>query len=558
MSKSKYYVDTLPKITKNRSKFPLDRNVKTSLNVGNLVPLFYQEVLPGDTFSVKTNIVSRLTSAWIKAPLDNLMMHVHYIYTPNRLVWERWAEFLGENKKSKWANTEDIRIPKVKLGKVVAGSVANYLGIPIGDYTNQNILVNALPFRAFALCWNEWFRDQNNQDPVEIEMGNNQFTTNTDPWSPTNIYGMVPQINKFQDYFTSALPDAQKGDPVTIAIGDTAPVITGATRNIDSDNGILLDLETFTDSPNFGHKGNSIYQTLGLKSLMAENYKARFNTGVDNSTSSPSVINENIGFIPRNLYADLRNATAISINELREKFQLQKLLEKEARGGTRLTEIISYQFGVDAGDARLQRPEFLGGETTPIEINQVPNTAGGEDATQGSISGYSLSGSMSGFNKSFVEHGILIAFVSIRQKHSYQQALNKYWMRDTKVDFYNPTFANLGEQPIHTREIFINAGENDIFGLNEIYADYRYAPDMITGQMSSLHDTPLDNWHFGDLYENAPVLGDEFIKETNLFVDRAIAVQSTLADQFILDAYVKNPAVRVMPRYGVPGLIDHN
>lgn len=542
---AQYLQDTLPKVTKSRSKFNLNHNVKTSLNVGDLVPFMFQEVLPGDTFKINSNILTRLSSAYIKAPMDNLILNVHYISVPMRLLWDRWEEFNGANKKNKWAQKELLTIPTLTITEVAVGSIADYLGIPVGTYPN-GLEVNALPFRAYALIWNEWFRDQNNQDPVLVPTDSKSYQVNNKPWAPNNIYGMPAKINKLMEYFTGCLPEPQKGDPVLLPLTGDAPLVGKGmiTKNI------FARISSEIGSRNSNAVWDNQYLKFNLNSSGALDGRLRI-------TPEDDVYARGVDM--SDVKADLSKVSAASVNDLRMAFQLQKLLEKDARGGTRYTELINYHFGVQSMDGRLQRPEFLGGETSPIQINQVvqtSNTSG--DSPQANIAGYTASMIQSGMAKSFTEHEIIIGFVSIRQKHSYQQGLNKFWKRSVRTDFYNPTFANIGEQPVMTTEIYAKAPKTDVFGFNEAWADYRYKPDTITGQMRSDAKTGFDLWHFADNYSNAPVLGDEFIKETPIFVDRTIAVPSKTAHQFLLDIYVENEAIRVMPTYSVPGLIDHN
>lgn len=531
---SNYQQGILPKITKARSKFKLDFNVKTSLNVGDLIPFYTQEVLPGDTFKIDTNIISRLASSFVKAPMDNLTLQQHYFFVPNRLIDDRWQELMGENKKTKWAQKEVIKNKKIKLGKVEAGDLLDYLGVPVGDYTNRAVNeVNAMYSLAYALVWNEWYRDQNVQDPVLIETSKRLYNNNQQPWSPSNFLGKPAKINKFQDYFTSCLPDTQKGNPIVLSLGGTAPLINEQLK--------LSDV-------NYTRTGGTIQTGAFLNSTITSNRINLTDTLPDNIQGKANV------FIPTQ--ADLTKATSISINDLRQSFQLQKMLERDARGGTRYIEIIQSHFGVESDDARLQRPEFLGGKNEPINISQVLNTS---DTNTGNIAAFSHSQAQSYVSKSFTEYGIILGLVSIRQKHSYQQGLNKMFTRDVRTDYYSPEFANLGEQPVYQYEIFAGTAKKDnVFGYNEAWADYRYKPDMITGQMRSDSNNGYGVWHFGDNYANAPVLSDEFVKETEIFVDRTISVTSKVAHQFILDIYCDNTAIRTMPTYSVPGNIDSN
>lgn len=542
---SNYSQGQVTNIFKKRSKFMLNSHHKTSSNVGDLVPFYLQEVVPGDSFKVDTEQVNRVASAWVKSPMDNLELEMRYFFTPYRLIWEHWEELMGDNKKSAWAQKEVFTVPQMRVTTaegVHFGSLADYFGIPINE---KNVgSVSALPFRAYAKIYDDWFRDQNNQDPIHIPTGDEDASYDRSEFAPDHIFGMPAKINKKFDYFTGCLPAPQKGDPVGFALAETADIKSK-----------VADVSLRYKFNNYQHEelgdANAVFKAGDL-------YSEAGGAG-GGTTNTAAYIKFDSTDLSNNLYADLSDAQSITVNDLRFAFQLQRLLEKDARGGTRYTEIILNHFGVQSSDARLQRSEYLGGSSTPININQVLQTSNSIDGSpQANVSGYSLSGGKSGFMKGFTEHGMVIGVMAVRQKHTYQQGIERFWLRKNRIDFYDPTFANIGEQPVYQKEIFAGADADKIFGYNEAWADMRYKPDRVSGMMRSAAKTSFDVWHFADDYENAPVIGDEFVKETPMFVDRALAVTSKTSHQFIFDIYIQNEAIRVMPTYSVPGYIDQN
>lgn len=564
-SNKTFSFSTLPSVVKHRSKFNMNSHHKTTLSLGKLVPFYNVEVLPGDTFKVSTNQVSRLASSFIKVPIDNLFIDFFYFFVPNRIIFEKWQNVMGENTESAWAQEEEFEVPSMSFLKtdgitplkVHKGSIADYLGIPTNVDNIPNI--NILPFHAYALIWNEWFRDQNNQDPVLIDKTAtdkiyNDGEDDLKPWAPDSIYGECAPVTKISDYFTSALPAPQKGDAVSINLTGNAPV--NSMFQSHETNSQALTFEDLSGAlPISGNKSLGV----GLQGMSGDV------TGILKSFGD--VTGETATLAPNNLWADMSSVTAANVNDLRFAFQFQKMLERDARGGTRYTEILQSHFGVYSPDSRLQRPEFLGGTRTPIAVQQVAQTtpSGSSGDIDANVAAYSLSNGTSGFNKGFVEHGWVIGVMCIRQKHTYQQGINQSFFRFNRLDYYDPVFANIGEQPIRKKEIFAGAlneaggiANDEIFGYNEAWASYRYVPDRISGELRSTLDAPEDVWHYGDLYSNAPIISDSFVRETPIYVDRTIVVPSTTSDQFLVDIYVKNTAIRVMPTYSVPGLIDHN
>ena len=560
-----------PQVDIQRSTFDRSSGHKTTFNAGKLVPIYVDEVLPGDTFEMKTSAIIR-GSTPIFPVMDNANLDIYYFFVPNRLVWDHWKEFNGENTTSKWEQTVEYSIPQmapplstetVPTEGWEKGTLADYMGIPTqvgpgGAQANAQWTVNHLPFGAYCLIWNEWFRDQNLQDPVLIDKGDSQ----------TNGRHLVPEgnsitfenqaalqganllpVNKYFDYFTGALPEPQKGPEVLLPLGNTAPVIT-LTEDIPSVTG---------DSPQMRFTSNgpiNLQHSVAIQPL-----------GNGKGTMIQTVANTDLSdgkLIPTNLYADLENATAATINELRLAFQLQKLYERDARGGTRYIEIIKSHFGVTSPDARLQRPEYLGGERIPINIDQVIQTSGTMEGTtpQGNTGAYSLTGNQgSYFKHSFVEHGYVLGLACVRTEHTYQQGLEKIWNRKNRFDFYWPALANIGEQAILNKEIYLQAlstPNEEAFGYQEAWAEYRYKPSRVSSAFRSNVTGSLDAWHYADYYEELPKLSAEWVQETYKNVDRTLAVQSTLEDQYIADFWFKCKCTRPMPIYSIPGLIDHH
>lgn len=561
-----------PQVDIQRSTFDRSSGHKTTFNAGKLVPIYVDEVLPGDTFEMKTSAIIR-GSTPIYPVMDNANLDIYFFYVPNRLVWDHWKEFNGENTTNKWEQTVEYSIPQMAPPLAnnstpagwEKGTLADYMGIPtlIGpgaSQTNPEYTVNHLPFRAYCLIYNEWFRDQNLQDPVLIDTGDSQTngrhlvpeTTPIEYQIQAALQGanLLP-VNKYFDYFTGALPEPQKGPDVLLPLGNTAPIITNQSPNsILPQYGVTFKSDQFTE---VGKTHNLSIQVTGQK----------YGKMVANNSATTTLEAQNA--VPNNLIADLGNATAATINELRLAFQLQKLYERDARGGTRYIEIIKSHFGVTSPDARLQRPEYLGGERIPINIDQVIQTSGTAEGTtpQGNTGAYSLTGNQgSYFKHSFVEHGYVLGLACVRTEHTYQQGLEKIWNRKNRFDFYWPALANIGEQAILNKEIYLQdskAMNEEAFGYQEAWAEYRYKPSRVSSAFRSNIETgSLDAWHYADYYEALPKLSAEWVQETYKNVDRTLAVQSTLEDQYIADFWFKCKCTRPMPIYSIPGLIDHH
>ncbi len=536
-----------------RSVFDRSSSVKTTFNVGELVPFYIDECLPGDTFSIDRSIVARLQTL-ITPPMDNLYLDTYFFYVPNRLVWEHWKQFCGENTESPWIPQTEYEIPQITspTGGWSTGTLADYFGIPTGV---ENLSVSALPFRAYALIVNDWFRDENLCDPLAFPTTDATVTgVNTGNFVTDCAKGGKPYIAaKYHDYFTSCLPAPQKGPDVLIPVAGASDLpVVSLSRSIPSDR--------YPQQP-VAIKGLSGNEMVGNGSLrISDNIPGylAYNVG----TGVSPAFNNQVVF--DNLWAVTSgSAQAATINQLRLAFQIQKFYEKSARGGTRYIEVIKSFFGVTSPDARLQRPEYLGGNRIPIHIQQVVQNSGTQDSgtPQGTPTGLSVtSDTHSDFTKSFVEHGFVIGLMVARYDHTYQQGIERFWSRKSKFDYYWPVFANIGEQAVKNKEIYAqgNAKDDEVFGYQEAWADYRYKPNRVCGEMRSTATAPLDSWHFADKYTKLPTLSDEWIREDKSNVDRALAVTSAVSNQIFCDIFIQNRSTRPMPLYSVPGLIDHH
>lgn len=528
----------IPRAEIQRSSFNRSHGYKTTFDSGYLVPFYVDEVLPGDTFNLKCTLFARLATPIVPF-MDNMFLETFYFFVPNRLLWDNWQKFNGEQLNP--GDSTDYLLPTIKnTNPFDVGSIADYFGIPTGV---SNLEVNALPFRAYNLIYNEWFRDENLQDSLPVEKGD----------GPDDVadYKLVRR-GKRHDYFTSALPWPQKGPGVEIPLTGNAPIIGNGnainfTTNLSNNFALQITTRGGSEStPNLrfvGGQGNAALPSSdpGPVSQSVSNYPL---VGLAKSESG--------------LVADLSEVTSATINSLRQAFQIQRLYERDARGGTRYTEILRSHFGVVSPDARLQRPEYLGGSSSPININPVQQTSA-TDATspQGNLAAFGLASSrIHGFTKSFVEHGYIIGLVNVRADLTYQQGLQRMWSRQTRFDFYWPALAHLGEQAVLNKEIYAQgtAADEEVFGYQERYAEYRYYPSQITGKFRSTYVQPLDMWHLSQKFDNLPTLSAQFI-EDNPPVSRVIAVQDE--PQFLLDTYFSLNCVRPMPVYGVPGLVDH-
>nr|CDL65904.1 unnamed protein product [uncultured bacterium] len=539
----------LPSVDISRSQFDRSSSLKTTFNVGDLIPFYIDEVLPGDTFNVKSSKVIRMQSL-VTPIMDNIYLDTYYFFVPNRLVWSHWQQFNGENTESAWLPTTEYQVPQVTApaNGWSIGTIADYFGIPTGVACS----VNALPFRAYALICNEWFRDENLSDPLNIPISDATVVgSNGDNYITDIVKGGMPfKACKYHDYFTSCLPAPQKGPDVLLPLSSSpVPVTTSDT---------MVDPLQYSKYPMAGVDSWNLSPTLmrniirPFEGVEGANYQVHQFTG-----DIPTID----AFRPLNLVANLQNATAASINQLRLAFQIQRLYERDARGGTRYIEILKSHFGVTSPDARLQRPEYLGGNRIPININQVlQQSETTSTSPQGNPVGQSLTTDTNAdFVKSFVEHGFVIGLMVARYDHTYQQGLERFWSRKDRFDYYWPVFAHIGEQAVLNKEIYTSgtAVDDEVFGYQEAYADYRYKPSRVTGEMRSAAPQSLDVWHLADDYASLPSLSDSWIRESASTVDRVLAVSSNVSAQLFCDIYIQNRSTRPMPMYSVPGLIDH-
>lgn len=532
-----------------RSTFRRDHSVKLSFNVGDVIPFYVDEVLPGDTFQLKTSMVARLQTL-LTPMMDNLYLDTYFYFVPNRIVWQHWRELMGENTQSAWLPTVEYSVPQVTApsGGWSIGSIADYMGIPTGV---ANLSVNALPFRAYALIMSEWFRDENLSDPLNIPVDDATLAGSNGTNYITDVVkgGMPFKAAKFHDYFTSALPAPQKGPDVAIPVsgGANYPVRT-LEEGVSGLSNVPLEIMTFDKMP---------YNVVGVNKNDSPEPGALWATLSTVSANAEP-------FVPTNLWAiNDGSVSAATINQLRMAFQIQKLYEKDARGGTRYIEILKSHFGVTSPDARLQRPEYLGGNRIPVNINQVvQNSATQADGTPlGDTAAFSVTTDVHGdFIKSFVEHGFVIGVMVARYDHTYQQGLERFWSRRDRLDYYFPVFANIGEQPILNKEIYAQGTTQDdeVFGYQEAWADYRYKPSRVAGEMRSKAPASLDVWHLADEYTTLPKLSDAWIREDKTNVDRVLAVTSSVSNQMFADLFISCKATRPMPVYSIPGLIDHH
>lgn len=523
-----------PQATIQRSTFDRSCSTRTTFDSGYLIPVFIDEALPGDTFSISLNALGRLATP-IFPFMDNLYLDFHFFAVPNRLVWNNWERFNGAQDNP--GDSTDFLIPTITsptINGYDTGSIYDYFGIPVNT---PNLPHNVLPLRCYNLIWNEWFRDENLQDSVPV------FKGDTGGGESSSTYTLLRR-NKRYDYFTSCLPWPQKGAAVLLPLGGEAPIVG---------DGSPIQFTT-ASSPDF---------TDGM-------------FGMDSSINAARVSNygATMGFNPvywqnTGLVADLSVATATTINSIRQAFQVQRLLERDARGGTRYVEILKSHFGVTSPDFRLQRPEYLGHFSQFINVTPVPQTSSvdGQPSPQGNLAAFgTVTVDRHVVSKSFVEHCYIIGLASVRADLNYQQGLDRLWSRSTRYDFYWSAFSHLGEQAVLNQEIYAQDGSNLSpgtstpinqlpFGYQERYAEYRYKNSLITGQFRSQYVNTLDPWHLAQYFVGLPQLNSEFIQE-NPPVDRVLALSSPYP-QLKLDMYFRMKCARPMPVFSVPGYVDH-
>lgn len=541
-----YHFSAVPQANIQRSRMNIPFDHKTTFYEGQLIPLYLHEVLSASTFSVTESFCVRMATP-IFPVMDDCYLDMFFFFVPNRLIWDHWKEFNGENNSTYWTQPTEYLTPQLKATNVKGGTVWDYFGLPTA--VEKELSVSALPFRAYALVWNEFFRSEVVQSPTYFYRGDNDLTYGD---TLSAIYGgEVLRANRKFDYFSSALPAPQKGDAVTLPLGTTAPVITGSvnTKLPASAQQNALSFGVFTTP------GQTRHQLVVEQQLVGP---AAYTDQVKALSSTEAGTPSNFVMYPSNLYADLSAATATTINDLRQAFAVQRYYEKLGLAGSRYTEFLNAFFGVVAEDARLQRPEYLGGFRTHINMDQVVQTSSTDSTSpQGNTAAFSLTcNKHHAFTYSSTEHGWILGLGVVRVNRSYQQGINRMWSRRDKFDYYLPTFAHLGNQPILNKEIFAGSDLDDkVFGYQEAWAEYRYKPNIVSGAFRSNYTGTLDSWHYADNYEDTPYLSADWMAEGTSNISRTLAVQNE--PQFIGDFAFNTDATLPMPLYSVPGLIDH-
>lgn len=535
----------VPTIGIDRSKFEMPFTHKTTFNMGKLIPFYVDsDILPGDTHKIETSMVIRLLATAVPI-MDNLYLDTYFFFVPSRICWNNFKQYMGENTKGAWAKTTELERPHIITpeGGYDQNAVATYMGAVPQGANSAGETFDREPITGYCMIWNEWFRDQNVVAPLELNLDDGDTTgSNTDP----RLGGTVLPVYKFHDVFTSMLPQPQKGTAINMPLGTSAPVYTIEKNGT---NGLLLASAGFTNSP--ATLANGIFADINNSSYLVAN-----GAGEPIGTARSISIPEN-----GNLIADLTKATAATVNALRLAFATQRILEKDARGGTRFRELTKMHFNTTMSDARAQIPEYIGGATrVPINITQVLQTSEtGSTSPLGNPGAYSLTiNNDDSVTYSAEEWGTIIGVLCIRQDHTYQQGRNRQWAKRRRLDQYWPSLANLGETPVYASELYVQpngANDNVVVGYQEAWYWYRYKQGRTSGEISSLYAQSLDVWHLGDEYTDTPVLSDEFLQETDQYLNRSLLMDTH--HQFIADIFVNDIAVRPMPLYSVPGLIDH-
>ena len=559
-----------------RSKFTKNFEHKTTFKSGKLIPIYLDEIIAGDTMDI--NLASVMRSITPVVPvMDNAFVDFYFFFVPFRLctVHEHdWEKICGENFSSKWAPTTESTLTTTgnnvsfnDLSKVEPCSLAHYMGLPIVDSITtakfKNERVNTMPFVAYYKIWNEWFRDENNQDPIVIFDVNNVG----------DAASSLCDVNKYHDYFTSALPSPQKGSSVLLPIAGLAPVHPGLSNISEGSAASYPGLRGFLSNGNdsasyYGIGSDMAVPNLSIYSEADEGITTENTFGSIDPSDSVEIEAETdmYRFIPSNLWADLKNSTAVSVNDLRYAFALQRFEERNARGGTRYREYLLSHFGVQNGDLRLQVPEYLFGKHIPLTMSQVNQTSETGTSPLGATGAYSLSGfNERCFVKSFTEPGYILGLACVRTEQTYSQGLPKLFTRDRQFDFYDPVFANIGEQPIYSRELYLKGIDNsgtyhfdDVFGYNEAWAEYRFKANQVSGYLApDAGDTTLTAWTYTNNFTAMPILNADFIKQSDKNIADTL-VYSEANYQFIADFYFQVKATRPMPLYSIPGLIDHH
>lgn len=542
----------LPTIDIDRSTFDRSSGHKTSFNVGELIPFYVDEVLPGDTFKVTTSAVVRLQTL-LTPVMDNMYMDTYYFFVPNRITWEHWKEFCGENTASPWYPSTQYSIPKMNPPLSTGwnvGTIADYMGIPVNTVFTGNTIPSALPFRAYAMICDQWFRSTPLQDPVNIYIGDaaTQGTNGNSQITDVATGGKPFIAAKYHDYFTSALPSPQYGAGVTIfgsQVGATPATIDPSTSvPVYADSGHNRSIKGLNFQP--------------LSSLGSNNYRLK-PANTSSGAVSAVATTDTAQAVPTNLWAEV-GQLQLSINQLRMAFQMQKWQEKAARGGSRYHELLHEMFTVRPEDQRVQIPEYLGGHRFPLSIHQVANQTAGTNEFLGDLGAMSNTSDVhEDFIKSFTEHGYVIGVCVVRYDHSYPQGMEKMWFREDPMEFYWPVFSSLGEQPVRKGELFCDGTHDyEVFGYQEAWAEYRYKPSRVSGEMRPGITNSLASWHLSDYYSTVPSLSASWIREDKANVDRVLAVTSSVSNQVFCDFFVRNICTRAMPMYSIPGLIDHH
>lgn len=535
---SEQHYAQVPHAEIRRAKFQRDFNLLTTMNEGDLVPIYLDEVLPADTFKINLNALVRMATP-LYPVMDNAYMDFYFFFVPARLLWKHFQNLMGQNDSTFWAETTEYTTPITTApeGGWNVGTLADYFGIPTGV---SGLKVNSLPFRAYAKIWNEWFRDENLQQPVTQSMDDTTTTgSNTGTkLSDAEAGGMPLKVCKYKDYFTSCLPSPQKAaDPVTIPLTGNAPI--KGYKDEGRTNPITGETSTFY-SIGPAEAGEKVQ----VGQIGADKQGLAMYWGRNGSLTY--------------LGAELGNITGATINELRQAIAVQHIFERDARTGTRYKEILKGAWGVTSPDARLDRSEYIGGHRMPINVNQVIQTSSTDSTSpQGNTGAYSMTTlSRNMCTYSATEHGYVLGLAAIRVDHSYQQGLSKLWTRNTRFSYYDPMLANLGEQAVLNQEIYAQGKPQDeeVFGYQEAWADYRYRTNMVTSEMRSSYKQTLDAWHYADKYDALPTLSSSWIKEGTENIDRTLAVQSSNSHQFICNFYYEQAWTRPMPIYSVPGI----